>query len=103
MSKKLMAKCLVGVLMFCAMFDITLANDVKIPTCVEAADSMSDYGESGDCLYQYSQVKTFSVDKTSGVVTCKAVMRRKCPDMPEENTTGEVVKFTAKYGIVAII
>lgn len=98
MSKKLMVKCLALVLMFGAAFNVALANEM--PTCQEAADSMSSYGESGDCLYQYSRAKMLSVDRASGVVTCQAVMSRECPDMPGENTSGEVVKFTAQYGIV---
>lgn len=79
-------------------FNVALANEV--PTCQEAADSMLGYGESGDCLYQYSGAKMLSVDRASGVVTCQAVMSRECPDMPGENTSGETIKFTAQYGIV---
>ena len=97
MSKKLI-KCLVGVLMCGATFNVALANE--IPTCQEAVDSMLGYGESGDCLYQYSGAKMLSVDRASGVVTCQAVMSRECPDMPGENTSGETIEFTAQYGIV---
>lgn len=93
-----MVKCLALVLMFGAAFNVALANEM--PTCQEAADSMSGYGESGDCLYQYSRAKMLAVDRASGVVTCQAVMSRECPDMPGENTSGETIKFTAQYGIV---
>lgn len=77
-----------------------VCKDMRIPTCEEAAVSMSDYGESGDCLYSYDNAKTLFVDKTNGVITCQATMSRQCPDMPDENIKGEIVKFTAEYGIV---
>ena len=96
MSKNLIGKCLFGAFI---SLGVVLANNVKTPTCKEAAVSMQEMSQSGDCVYNYTNAKTLSVDKANGIITCQAIESRECPYMPEENTK-ETIKFTAKYGIV---